>query len=166
MPHPPSINEGIEASCRCLGAHLAVQRALRQGDPRTPTLSCPRRIRRRTSTEEQTSRAQKRGAQVSCRGALGWQTLPEPRPQRASPPSSLVSRACRVAAATDPASYWGRCCRRPGVRLRCPRTPASWDGDPHPVLLHLLVPEMGNGAWKERREGLEEKGCAGGAARA
>lgn len=152
MPHPPGIMEGLEGSCRCLGAHLAVQPVLCLEDPRTPTLGCRRRIRRRTSTEERTSRAQKRGIQVSCR-ALGWQTPPESRPQRASPPSSLASRACRVAAATDPASYWGRCCRRPGVRLRCSRTPASWAGDPHPALLHLLVPEMGNGARVEGAKG-------------
>lgn len=55
--------------CRCLGAHLAAGRVLRQGGPRTPTLGCRHRIPRRTSTEEPTTRAQKRERQVSVRSA-------------------------------------------------------------------------------------------------
>lgn len=55
--------------CRCFGAHLAAERVLRPGGPRTPTLGCHRRILGRTSTEERTSRAQKRGMQVSVREA-------------------------------------------------------------------------------------------------
>lgn len=148
VPHPPGIMEGLEGSgltwqcCRfcvwriLVHRHWAVAAASGEGLPRRNELA-----------------GHRNGELRSAVGALGWQTPPEPRPPRASPPSSLASRACRVAAATDPASYWGRCCRRPGVRLRCSRTPASWDGDPHPELLHLLVPEMGNGARVEGAKG-------------
>lgn len=58
----------IEGSCRCLWAHVAAQLARRQEGPRTPMLGCSCRILRKTSMEEGTSRAQKRGTQVSVRG--------------------------------------------------------------------------------------------------
>lgn len=138
--------------CRCLGAHLAAGRVLRPEGPRTPTLGCRHRIPRRTSTEERTSQAQKWGMHMVSVRSAGLADSPRARATvGGSPPFSPASRACRGSAATGPASCWGRCCRRPGVRLRCPPTLASWDEDPHPVPLHLLVPEAGDGAWKEQR---------------
>lgn len=122
--------------CRCLGAHLAARRVLRPRDPRTPTPGCHHSsIPRRTSTEERTSRAQKREMQVSIRSAglanpprvrtaEGIPNLPLRLPGLAEGPPRQVQHPVGADAVKGPASGCAALARlHPGMkthtRCRC-----------------------------------------------